>query len=228
MGFLRGERMKKFAVFCDFDGTITEKDNIISIMQNFAPSEWIQVKDQILAQEITNQEGVGKMFSLLPSRLRNKIAHFTVQNASIRPGFQEFIDFLNEHDIPLFIVSGGIDFFVEPILKRFGPFAGLYCNGADFSGENIEILWPYSCDDYCSNGCGCCKPSVIRKLEGNRFYKIVVGDSITDLEAAKQADYVLARDFLEDKCRELGIRFDSFETFFDCIESIKKMIGVRA
>ncbi|AIE59442.1 2-hydroxy-3-keto-5-methylthiopentenyl-1-phosphate phosphatase [Bacillus methanolicus] len=219
--------MKKFAVFCDFDGTITEKDNILSIMQKFAPLEWIKVKDQILAQEISIQEGVGRMFSLLRSGLKDEIVHFAVQNASIRPGFQELIDFLNEHDIPLFIVSGGIDFFVEPILEKFSPFAGLYCNGADFSGENIKILWPHSCDDYCSNGCGCCKPSVMRKLEGKGFYKIVIGDSITDLEAAKQADFVLARDFLKDKCKELGIAFESFETFFDCIKSIQKMIEVK-
>lgn len=82
-------------------------------MQKFAPLEWIKVKDQILAQEISIQEGVGRMFSLLRSGLKDEIVHFAVQNASIRPGFQELIDFLNEHDIPLFIVSGGIDFLLS-------------------------------------------------------------------------------------------------------------------
>lgn len=36
--------MAKIAVFCDFDGTITEKDNIINIMKHFAPSGWEGIK----------------------------------------------------------------------------------------------------------------------------------------------------------------------------------------
>jgi 2-hydroxy-3-keto-5-methylthiopentenyl-1-phosphate phosphatase len=66
----------------------------------------------------------------------------------------------------------------------------------------------------------------MRKLGGSSFCRIVIGDSITDLEAARQADFVLARDFLKEKCLEFNIPFESFETFFDCIESIKKL-GVK-
>lgn len=218
--------MKKIAVFCDFDGTITEKDNIIALMEKFAPPQWVAVKDKILGQEITIQEGVGEMFSLIPSELREEMIQFAVENASIRDGFQQFIDYLKARNIPLYVVSGGIDFFVEPILEEYGPFSEVYCNGADFSGKTIQITWPHSCDSQCSNGCGCCKPSVIRKLDGNDYYKIIIGDSITDLEAAKQADLVLATDFLQDKCKALGIPFEPFETFYECVHVIKNKLGV--
>lgn len=55
--------MTKRVIFCDFDGTITDNDNIIAIMKQFAPPEWETLKDDILAQRISVQEGVGKMFS---------------------------------------------------------------------------------------------------------------------------------------------------------------------
>lgn len=54
-------------IFCDFDGTITNTDNIISIMKKFAPPEWEALKDGVLQQKISISSGVGDMFSLLDS-----------------------------------------------------------------------------------------------------------------------------------------------------------------
>ncbi|WP_066066065.1 2-hydroxy-3-keto-5-methylthiopentenyl-1-phosphate phosphatase [Neobacillus soli] len=219
--------MTKIVIFCDFDGTVTESDNIIALMEKFAPPEWLKLKDQILSQQISINEGVGRLFSLLPTNLKDDITAFAIKNAKIRPGFKEFVEFTRMEGIPLYIVSGGIDFFVKPILADYAPFNGIYCNESDFSGETIKILWPYECDSLCKNDCGCCKPSIIRKLnQYEASFKIVIGDSVTDLEAAKHADFVLARDLLEEKCVEWGINHQGFATFFDCIGEIKKRIEV--
>ncbi|MGX6442152.1 2-hydroxy-3-keto-5-methylthiopentenyl-1-phosphate phosphatase [Neobacillus sp. K501] len=220
--------MSKPVIYCDFDGTITESDNIIAIMKKFAPPNWEEIKDRILAREISISEGVGQLFAALPSSKRDEITSFVIENAKIREGFAEFVDFVRSEQIPLYIVSGGIDFFVYPILERYGPFEGIYCNEADFSGETIKILWPYDCDSGCENKCGCCKPSIIRNLSQNEdHYKIVIGDSVTDLEAARLADFVLARDLLEEKCAEWEINYQGFTSFFECIEAIKTRIGVK-
>lgn len=219
--------MRQPVIFCDFDGTVTEKDNIISIMNEFGPEGWDEIKEAVLDRTISIREGVGKMFSLLPVSLKGEIVEFAVQNARIRPGFQKFLDYASEEGIPVYIVSGGIDFFIEPIIQQFEPLAGVYCNSSDFSGKTIKIQWPNSCDEHCSNDCGCCKPSIMRKLEKSGAYKIVIGDSVTDLEAAKQADFVLARDYLKDKCEEWKIPHSPFETFYDCIEALKTETGVR-
>ncbi|MGB2992381.1 MAG: 2-hydroxy-3-keto-5-methylthiopentenyl-1-phosphate phosphatase, partial [Paenisporosarcina sp.] len=45
--------MSQPVIFCDFDGTITIKDNIMAIMKKFAPPEWEPIKDQILGQQIS-------------------------------------------------------------------------------------------------------------------------------------------------------------------------------
>ncbi|MFC4184203.1 2-hydroxy-3-keto-5-methylthiopentenyl-1-phosphate phosphatase [Saccharococcus thermophilus] len=215
--------MTKRVIFCDFDGTITDNDNIIAIMKQFAPPEWESLKDDILAQRISVQEGVGKMFSLLPSSRKEEITDFILQTARLRDGFREFVAFTKEHDIPLYIVSGGIDFFVYPLLEGLVDKERIFCNGSDFSGETIRITWPHACDDQCQNGCGCCKPSLLRKLAVPDAFHIVIGDSITDLEVAKRADHVLARDFLLQKCQELGLPHTPFTTFFDVIHFLQTM-----
>lgn len=214
--------MNNLVIFCDFDGTITKKDNIISIMDKFAPEGWEAIKDDILSQKISIEKGVRELFSLLPSASKNEIISFVLEDAEIREGFNEFVQFTREQQIPLYIVSGGIDFFVHPMLDSFGPFDHIYCNKADFSTDKIMINYPYKCDSICtSQGCGCCKPSIMRKLSSEQQTTIVIGDSVTDFEAAKLADIVIARDFLIEKCKELQIPYESFESFHDCIEIIK-------
>ncbi|WXB94818.1 2-hydroxy-3-keto-5-methylthiopentenyl-1-phosphate phosphatase [Bacillus sp. FJAT-52991] len=219
--------LKQPIIFCDFDGTVTKKDNIASIMERFAPPECEKLKDAILAQELSIQEGVGQMFALLPSSLQQDIVDFVLETAEIREGFSDFVQYAKKQGIPLYIVSGGIDFFVKPMLESFDSIAGVHCNQADFSGDTIQIQWPHVCDEQCPNQhCGCCKPTIIRQLVNADTHTVVIGDSVTDLQAAKIADTVIARDYLSEKCAALSIPFQSFETFYDCIEVLENLQGV--
>lgn len=220
--------MSKLVIFCDFDGTITNQDNIISIMKKFAPPEYLPIKDNILEQKQSIRDGVAEMFALLPVSLKDQIVSYLLEQAQIRDGFTEFVSYTRKHNIPLYIVSGGIDFFVNPILEQFGSFSGVYCNESDFSGDTIQIKFPHGCDQLCkSQGCGCCKPSIIRQLQASDAISVIIGDSITDLEAAKLADLVIARDFLIEKCEELNIPYEPFENFQDVVNIIDTKLGVE-
>ncbi|MGG4488366.1 2-hydroxy-3-keto-5-methylthiopentenyl-1-phosphate phosphatase [Metabacillus idriensis] len=214
--------MSKPIIICDFDGTITNNDNIIAIMKKFAPPEWNELKDDVLSQRISVRNGVGKMFQLIPSALKYDMIQYLLFTAHLRDGFREFVQFTEEEEIPLYIVSGGIDFFVHPLLNGLVDRSRVFCNEGDFSGEKIEILWPNTCDVQCSNDCGCCKPSLIRKLADPGQKIIVIGDSVTDLEASKLADFVFARDFLLEKCKSLDLPHQEFATFFDVIDGLKE------
>lgn len=215
---------KKLVLFCDFDGTITEKDNIVAIVRKFAPPEWEALTKQILSQKISVQEGVGKLFQLLPSSLREEIIDFIVSEASIRPGFADFVRFCREEGIEWLVTSGGIDFFVDPILAPFDlKDVPIYCNGSDFSGDKITITWPHSCDDHCSNGCGMCKTTIIRRYDPADYYRVVIGDSITDLAGAKIADFVIARSFLAQRAEELNLPHRTFATFHDVIPILQDL-----
>ncbi|PAE31400.1 2-hydroxy-3-keto-5-methylthiopentenyl-1-phosphate phosphatase [Bacillus sp. 7884-1] len=215
--------IKKMVVFCDFDGTITENDNIINIMKFYKPPGWETIKDDILAGKISIRKGVGRMFGLLPASCREEITNSAIKQATIRPGFDQFIQYCQEHNIRLLITSGGIDFFVYPILSHYSvPKQDIFCNSSDFSGKHIQILWPYSCDALCSMDCGMCKPSILRSHSSIDNIKIVIGDSITDLAVAKMADLVIARDFLSQKCQEHSLPYKAFNSFYDVIKILKQ------
>lgn len=220
--------MKQIKIFCDFDGTITETDNIEAIMNHFSPTASKAIINQVLAKEISIKDGVARMFHLLDSTQKQAIIDFLQQTVIIRDGFQQFVAYTREKEIPFYVVSGGIDFFLEPILQPFGPFDGVYCNHSNFSNKKIEIIYSHACEPICSKyeqqACGCCKPTIMNNLVDEQTFSIVIGDSITDFEAAKHADLVFARDRLLKECQQSTINFVPFTTFYDCLQQLEKTL----
>ncbi|WP_214875011.1 2-hydroxy-3-keto-5-methylthiopentenyl-1-phosphate phosphatase [Exiguobacterium sp. CH10] len=212
-------------VICDFDGTITEEDNIIVLMRRFAPPEWVELKDGVLNQTLSIREGVGQMFSLLPSHQETLYRDFLQSTITLRAGFVEFLQEIQSQGFRFDVVSGGMDFFVHPILEGHVAPEHIYCNHVDFSEATARVTWPHSCDVHCSNDCGCCKPTIARQIVSPTDTLIVIGDSVTDFEIAKRADVVYARGQLISLCEAEGIHYVPFETFHD-ISAYTKGVNV--
>ncbi|REK77204.1 2-hydroxy-3-keto-5-methylthiopentenyl-1-phosphate phosphatase [Paenibacillus paeoniae] len=214
---------KKRIIFCDFDGTITVNDNIIAIIKHFNPEGWEDLAKRTISTELSIKEGVGALFRLLPTSMQEEVVSFGINNVRIREGFAEFLAYCREHHIDFYVTSGGIDFFVFPVLEPFDIARDhIYCNGSDFSGEHIEILWPHPCDGNCNNKCGMCKTTIMRQFPEGEYERIIIGDSVTDFEGAKLADVVYSRSHLTTKCRELGISHTEFDTFHDIIAAMNE------
>lgn len=213
---------KERIIFCDFDGTITVNDNIVAIMKHFNPAGWEAIVERILDKSISIRQGVGQMFALLPTSRKDEIVEYAIGNAVIRDGFGEFVDYCKEQNIKLLITSGGIDFFIYPLLKPFPiPHEHIYSNASSFEGSVIEILWPNKCDEHCQTDCGMCKTSIIRSYDANRYERIIIGDSITDFEGAKLVDTIFARSHLVDMCEKLGYAYYPFDNFFDIMKQLE-------
>jgi len=215
-------------LFCDFDGTITLSDNIVALMKHFNPPGWEPIIQAIIDGRISLRDGVGAMFALFPSTMKDEITQYVLDNAGIRPGFAELLTWCKQEQIDFFVTSGGIDFFLYPILAPFeiDP-AHIFCNHSSFEGPNIEILWPHPCDEHCHKECGMCKTRVIRRYPSDRYYRILIGDSLTDFEGSKLVDHVFARSHLLDRCRETQLPHTPYETFYEVIDGLNQLTGKK-
>ncbi len=186
---------KKIIIFSDFDGTITEHDVILTIMEKFAPPGWIELKDKILYERtITLKDGVEKLFGLIESRKKNEIIDYIKEKVKLREGFIEFTDFCKKEKIEFNVLSGGLDFHIEPILENFRDKLKIFSNKANFNSKNIKIDYEYLPENCILCGdCGFCKIEVIEKYPKEKFIRILIGDSLTDLAASKVVDIVFAR-----------------------------------
>ena len=210
-------------ILCDFDGTITEEDNIIALMKAFAPPEWVELKDAVLEQRMSIRSGVGQMFQLLPSEGALSYRDYLLERITLRQGFPSFLEEARARGWKFDVVSGGMDFFVQPVLADHVDPDHIYCNIADFSDETVSVDWPHACDEQCTNDCGCCKPTLARRLVNPADRLIVIGDSVTDFEVAKRADFVYARGQLITLCEAADIRHAPFETFDDITHHLKEV-----
>ncbi len=58
------------------------------LWEKFAPPEAEEVKNKILSQELSIQEGVSQLFQFIPTNLHDEIIQFLIETAEIRNGFQ--------------------------------------------------------------------------------------------------------------------------------------------
>lgn len=237
---------KKPVIFSDFDGTITERDVIVMIMEAFAPPEWKKIVHEIMeTRTLSIREGVRRLFELIPGVKKDEIVSFVLDHVKLRPGFAEFLTYCRDADIPFIVVSGGVDFFIEPILAPYQalypditvksppiPLQGgtllpgvkqdsssvlkVYCNGAAFHEKTIELLTPYFKADCTACGqCACCKLSILDQYPPEVYFRIAIGDSLTDLAMGKAADRTFAREPLIRYMTAEQYPYTPYETFFD-------------
>lgn len=220
---------KKPIIFSDFDGTITERDVIISIMERFAPPEWIEIKNKILYERaITLKDGVEKLFSLIESNKKNEITDFIKEKVKLREGFEDFLSFCEKEKIEFNVLSGGLDFHIEPVLEKFRNKLKIFCNKANFNSKNIKIDYEYLPKD-CSlcGDCGFCKIEVIEKYPKEKFTRILIGDSLTDLAASKVVDIVFARGDLIKYLEQEKISYIPFQTFYEVKRQLIQRLSIR-
>lgn len=207
-------------IICDFDGTIAEQDMITSIMRAFVPTESAPLIAAVQAGELSVRKGVEQMFALIPAEKYPQVVTFAQAHTVVRAGFEAFIHRCSELGWPVTVVSGGFDFFVEPVIQQLSTPVDVYCNQIEHNGSHLAVRWTVDCDAACEGGCGLCKPSVMRQLQAGGTKFVVIGDGVTDFKAAQAADYVFARASLLDLVRRRQMPASSFETFYDVIQVI--------
>ena len=217
--------MNRPVVFSDFDGTITEKDVLMSIVQHFAPPIWKDIWNKIFTREITISEGVKQLFHLIPSSKKDEIVNWCLKNMKIREGFKDFLLFLKQKDIPFIVLSGGLDFYIHPLLESYRELIyNIYANKALFDERYIKVEFIYKCNNVCKEDCGMCKPYIIEKYYKIFKPKIYIGDGITDLTSASISDIIFARDYLAKTLQSLKIKYFEYSSFIDIYQNLNKLI----
>src|SRR5262249_13193779 len=155
--------------------------------ETFRPSDVNRIKEEILSRRITVRVGVAELFAKIPSNQKEAMIRYGQEIVRWRAGFKEFLEFCKTNGIRFIVCSGGVHFFVEPLLAPFAKWIDkIYSIPADFSGPTIALRHPYGCET-----CGTCKVKVMAEYPNT--LKLLIGDSITDLHGAHHADRVFAR-----------------------------------
>lgn len=207
-------RPPPFQVLIDFDGTLVEPNVAIELVAEFVEDGARIAKEvdvQLHAGEITLREAWGREVALLPMERCDEMARYAVEHVPLRKGARELLELLSTQEVPVAVVSGGLDFYIHPILQREDLDVPVFSDRveAGSNGGPFQLKHPFG-HPTCQL-CGICKARVVRDHAGTQVPVVFVGDGSTDRYAAEVADVVFARHRLLTYCRERGVPCLPFE-----------------
>ena len=104
----------KFIFFTDFDGTITQQDSNDFMVEEFGigPKRRKEMFDDVLYGRRTFRAAFKEMLDGVSLPL-NKCIEALLKNITLDEGFKEFYTWARENNIPVVVLSGGM----EPIIR---------------------------------------------------------------------------------------------------------------
>jgi 2-hydroxy-3-keto-5-methylthiopentenyl-1-phosphate phosphatase len=212
--------------FSDFDGTITEKDVIESIMGEFAPPRWKDIHNALLSGSLDVDVGIRMMFNLISYDKKEDIIRWVKKNIKLRDGFDQFLDFLSVNRIPFVVLSGGLDFYIYPLLEKYlKKISKIYANRLVCYGGRMDVRFIYRCDRLCKKNCGICKRYIAEKCYKNQSLRLYAGDGITDLDAGQYNDIIFSTGGLSEYLKKInlrGKRVYHFNDFYDIVKAMRE------
>ena len=197
---------------CDFDGTIITNNMSLLLREEFAAGAWRQLENDYLHGYLTVEQSNMLQFTLIKEP-KEKLQEFICQHIEVRPGFLEFVRYCRDTGIPLVIVSSGLDFYIETVLTQIGMRnLELHCGQTTFGKDGIIVSYTDPAGNIINEGFKIKYLDWLRKRDTNITY---IGDGLSDLEAARNADHVFATSHLLRLLNNDSIACSAFSDFFD-------------
>lgn len=197
----------RWAAVLDFDGTITTEDVADAILRRFGGVQDREIRSSYHPGVIT-EAWVAEKFLRVTAPVR-ELKSFILRFARPRPGFLDFARFCSEKGVPLEVVSGGLDLYVDLLLERWGlGHLPRFRASARRTSAGWRVRYPF----LDGGGLDAFKRARVR-LHRRRGRVVFAGDGTSDLAASRAADLVFARGALLRFRRAEGLPSEPLTTF---------------
>lgn len=213
-------------IFCDFDGTIAVRDVGDALSRQFAGSEVSDIIGQYDDGSITARVCLTKKCEAVENATPDEVQSFIDQFA-LDPTFSGFVGFCRDREIPLVVLSDGLDFYVERLLRREGlGDLPVFSNHLEFvtAGSVTRLVPSFPHTDAECFDCGNCKRNHLLTLSGDDDIIVYIGDGISDRCPVRYADIVFAKGRLIHHCQEQNVTYHEFRDFNDVIQRLALLL----
>ena len=212
--------MKKTMVQCDFDGTITEEDVSFLLMDTFADGDWRQLLEEYREGKMSVGVFNERAFAMVKADKQTLLDFvFASGKVKIRPGFQELLAYCSQKGLDFVIVSNGLDFYIEAILRDLGikniEFFAAQCH---FSADGMQVKYIGPDGSPMEHRF----KDAYTELFLSRGYQVVyVGNGLSDLYPARLAHHVFATGDLLERCHEANLDCTPFDDLNDVVRGLE-------
>lgn len=209
---------KNIIILSDFDGTITNKDVGTALIKNFGPDGWKEYEKKYIKREISSKDSLSFYYENM-KRPTNGLLDYVDNNIKLDDYFLSFYNYIKEKNYDFYIVSDGMDFYIDFILKKYDLNDIPFYSNTYIDKTNVETKYPYF--NLECGMCGNCKYSHLNNLSDESTFTIYIGDGHSDRCVADKVDLTFAKDDLEKYCKDRDIKYIKFNDFSDVLKIIK-------
>lgn len=215
----------KTLIQCDFDGTVTEKDISYLILDTFANGDWKKLVADYRENKISVDYFNKQAFAMVRAS-KETLTKFVRGKAKLRPGFKELIDYCHERDFRLVIVSNGLDFYIDVILRDAGiRNIEVFAAQTKFCPKGIKVQYIGPDGNQANDGL----KEIYTKLFLAKGYRLIcLGNGVSDIYPARLAHHVFARDDLLSHCTKENIACTPFNDLNDVVEDLRLLTQSRS
>ena len=208
------------AVLTDFDDTAAFQNVAELLLNRFADPSWHDVRSSYRAGELTFKEYQEVTFRSVQAG-RATMQAYVKNNAKLRPYFGDLWRFCQDNDIPMAVVSIGLDFYIEALLENEG-YADIPVYSVSTSFTEQGLIYNYQHTGPGEEHLGISKGSVVDRFRAQGHHVVFIGDGRSDLAAATRADTVFAHSVLAEECGRQQIPFRPFNDFGDVLSALRE------
>ena len=186
-------KKKSPMVFLDFDNTITSLDVLDAVIGRFSiDQKWMIHEEAWKEGKIGSRQCLEAQ--LCSVRVTRAALAKYVKQIPLDPFALKLFQMLRRQHIPFMIVSDSFTVIIRTILRHYGiRHAKVFANELKFEKDRIIPSFPFH-SKKCRRRCAHCKK--IHILEHKHRTTIYVGDGLSDVCPALEADIVFAKDSL--------------------------------
>lgn len=220
----------KAIVFSDFDGTITLKDSNDFLTDNvgYGEARRRELNIEVLHGRWSFRDAFKDMLDSIKLPFPECI-ELLRKNIQLDPGFASFYDWCRSQNIPVIVVSSGMEPIIRALLTDLvGPTASeieiisndvkinedgswdiVYRDASHFGHDKSLAIKPYN-----------------QKPQGERPNLFYCGDGVSDLSAARETDLLFAKygHDLITYCEREGVPFYVFHDFKDIHRKVQEIV----
>ncbi|GAG90066.1 unnamed protein product [marine sediment metagenome] len=188
------------------------------ILDAFGSRDWRQLLTQYREGKISVGRFNMKAFAMVKAD-KQTLLEFVKSKGKLRDGFRELLAYCHRKGFEFVIVSNGLDFYIETILRDIGmDNIEVFAAQTQFSPDGIDVRYIGPDGNQLEDNF---KEAYVRLFLERGYRLIYAGNGISDLSPARQAHHIFATGELLTYCKEMNLNCTPFIDLNDIIRGLE-------
>lgn len=214
-------RNRKILLQCDFDGTITEEDVSFVLLDAFTDGEWRPLLEDYRAGRISVGHLNREAFAMIKTDRQGLIQAMSGK-FKIRSGFHELVGYCRKEGLRFVIVSNGLHFYIDIILKELGlGDIEVFAAQTQFHPEGLKVRYIGPGGNELDDGF---KEAHVDFFSSQGYQIFYAGNGASDFPSARKCYHIFATGKLLSVCRNENVECFAFDDLSEIITGLELLL----